>query len=117
MEDLAIQFYPPLICTHVMAEFLYGQATVGVSSAARLEARKFLDSFELLAPGRSTAAIYAELRASLKARGVILPDPDYWIAAHTLEEAIPLVTTDTHFRKVDGIQLHLVKTNRPLRRE
>jgi predicted nucleic acid-binding protein len=108
IEELAIRFYPPVLCVHVAAEFLYGQLLAEVSSAAFLQAEEFLDSFEVLVPDRSTAAVYARVRARLKASGESLPDPDYWIAAHAIEEQIPLVTTDGHFKIVPELRLHLI---------
>ena len=105
---MAIRFYPPIICCHVAAEFLYGQILSKVPSPTLLRAQEFLDSFEMLAPDRSTAAVYARIRASLKGEGYTLPDPDYWIAAHSLEEQIPLLSTDTHFTRVPDLDLHLV---------
>ena len=105
---MAIRFYPPVLCAHVAAEFLYGQLLAEVSSTAFLQAEEFLDSFELLVPMRSTAAVYARIRARLKASGERLPDPDYWIAAHAIEEQIPLITTDGHFKIVPELQLHLI---------
>lgn len=107
-EELAIRFYPPVLCAHVAAEFLYGQLLARVSSAVFLQAEEFLDSFELLVPKRSTATVYARIRARLKNSGVSLPDPDYWIAPHTVEEQIPLITTDGHFKIVPELQLHLI---------
>lgn len=94
METLVLAHYPPVLCTHVVGEFLFGQAHARVSATARWEAREFLDSFEILQPSFTTAAIYGRVRAELAARGVTLPDPDYWIAAHALENRFPLVSTD-----------------------
>lgn len=108
MVKLAIRFYPPVICSHVAAEFLYGQALAKVPAPAMMEAREFLESFEILAPSLRTASIYARLRAHLKLQGVTIPDPDYWIAAHAIEEHIPLASTDKHFASIPEISIHLL---------
>lgn len=108
VESLVIRFYPPLICSHVAAEFLYGQILSNVPSSTLLRAQEFLDSFEMLTPNRSTAGIYARVRASLKSDGFTLPDPDYWIAAHCLEHQIPLLSTDAHFTQIPDLHLHLI---------
>jgi len=108
VEELAIRFYPPILCAHVAAEFLYGQLLAEVLPSTLLQAEEFLDSFQLVAPGRSTAAIYARVRARLKAAGQSLPDPDYWIAAHAIEEQVPLVTTDSHFKQIAELNMHLI---------
>ena len=107
-EALAIRHYPPLICAHVAAEFLYGQLWAEVSPAAIEEARSFLRSFEILTPTFETVAIYARLRAALRRSGRTLPEPDYWVAAHAIEEAIPLVSTDGHFSAIPEVDLHLI---------
>ena len=105
VESMAIRFYPPIICCHVAAEFLFGQILSKVPSSTLLRAREFLDSFEMLTPKHSE---YARIRASLKVEGRIIPDPDYWIAAHSIEEQIPLLSTDTHFTHVPDLDLRLI---------
>jgi len=108
VESMAIRFYPPIICCHVATEFIYGQILSNVPSSTLLRAREFLDSFEMLTPKRSTAREYARIRASLKVEGRIIPDPDYWIAADSIEEQIPLLSTDTHFTHVPDLDLRLI---------
>jgi predicted nucleic acid-binding protein len=109
IETLALRDFPPVICSHVAAEFLYGQALAKVAASAAMQAREFLESFEILQPGIQTAAIYARLRADLKERGITLPDPDYWIAAHAIEERLALATTDRHFEMISELEIHLFK--------
>ncbi len=108
VEQLALRFFPPVICTHVAGEFLYGQIAANVSSPSLQQAREFLESFELFGPGLSTAAIYARIRSELKAVGRTLPDPDYWIAAHAIEERMPIVSTDSHFKLIVEVSVYLV---------
>jgi predicted nucleic acid-binding protein len=107
-ETLAVRHYPPVICPHVVGEFLFGQAHAKVSATAFQEAREFLDSFEILQPDADTAAIYGRLRAQLLASGIQLPDPDYWIAAHAIENRLPLLTTDRDFRHISDLAVHYV---------
>ncbi|MFA7345728.1 MAG: type II toxin-antitoxin system VapC family toxin [Terrimicrobiaceae bacterium] len=107
-HKLAIRFYPPIICSHVAAEFLYGQALANIPAPAMMEAREFLESFEILMPSLRTASIYARLRANLKTQGITIPDPDYWIAAHAIEEHIHLASTDKHFENIPEIDLHFL---------
>jgi len=108
VHKLAIRFYPPVICSHIAAEFLYGQALANVSASAMMHAREFLESFEILAPSLRTASIYARIRADLKSHSMTIPEPDIWIAAHSIEEHIPLVSTDKHFRSIREVNLHLL---------
>ena len=108
VETLVLRHYPPIICSHVVGEFLFGQSHAKVSAAAFQEAREFLDSFEILKPGADTAAIYGRLRAQLLIGGVRLPDPDYWIAAHALEGRLRLLSTDKDFQQIPDLVLHLL---------
>ena len=108
IETLAVSHFPPVICSHVAAEFLYGQAVAKVATTAFLQAREFLESFEVLEPSIRTAAVYARIRADLKGAGLTIPDPDYWIAAHAIEERLPLATTDQHFKLIPELSLHLI---------
>ena len=109
VEMLAIQHYPPLICRHVIGEFLYGQLLADASPEALLEAQEFLSGFECLSPDETTSLVYARIRAGMRKKGIQLPDPDYWIAAHALQQRLPLVTTDTDFKSVPGVRVHLIK--------
>jgi len=106
VETLALRHYPPLICPHVVGEYLYGQRHAKVSAATLAEAHAFLASFELLTVTAATAETYARLRVDLSAKGITLPDPDYWIAAHALAEDLPLITTDRDFRHMPELYVH-----------
>ena len=108
VETPALRYYPPLICPHVVGEFLFGQLHTKVPTPALAEARAFLASFELLGSSAATASTYARLRATLSARGITLPDPDYWIAAHALEENVPLITTDRDFQHIAELKTHYI---------
>ena len=109
IETLAIRFYPPLICRHVVGEFLYGQLLAEASPSALLEVQEFLSGFECLEPDETTSLVYARIRAALHKKGIKLPDPDYWVAAHALQHHLPLLTTDTDFKFIPGLQIHLIR--------
>jgi predicted nucleic acid-binding protein len=109
VETLCIRYYPPLICRHVVGEFLYGQLLADASPSALLEVQEYLSSFECLEPDETTSQVYARIRVVLQKKGIRLPDPDYWIAAHALQSRLPLLTTDTDFRSIPGLQIHLIK--------
>ena len=109
VDTLSVQHFPPLICRHVVGEFLYGQLRAEVTPDALMEAQEFLASFECLDPDETTSLIYARLRASLNKRGITLPDPDYWIAAHALQNRLPLITTDTDFEHIPDLKFHRIR--------
>lgn len=107
-EDLAVRFHPPIICLHVAAEYLYGMVWSQMTPKSEAEGREFIASFEMLQPTMATAAIYARLRTDCRRTGLVLPDPDLWIAAHAIEECLPLVSTDHHFTAFSELNLHLI---------
>lgn len=59
----------------------------------------------------TTTRAKAASRASLTAKGITLPDPDYWIAAHALSENLPLITTDRDFRHMSEPHVHYALAN------
>lgn len=72
------------------------------------EVEDFLGSFAMLPLSISTAEHYAVLRTLLTAKGITLPDPDCWIAAHALESNLTLITTDRDFRHMPELRVHFV---------
>ena len=109
VDTLSVQHFPPLICRHVVGEFLYGQLRADVTPDALMEAQEFLAGFECLDPDETTSLIYARIRASLNKRGITLPDPDFWIAAHALQNRLPLITTDTDFEHIPDLKFHRIR--------
>jgi tRNA(fMet)-specific endonuclease VapC len=59
----------------------------------------------VLPADEGTAAAYANVRASLKARGRPIPENDVWIAAICIQHGTPLATGDAHFDSVEGLRL------------
>jgi predicted nucleic acid-binding protein len=114
VEALALKHYPPVVCSHVVDEYLYGQLQARVPESALLAARIYLAPFEMLIPSGRTPDLCAQLRAGLHARDVFVPEPVCWIAAHAREHGLPVVTTDRSFRLVPGLQVHLVTVPKDL---
>jgi tRNA(fMet)-specific endonuclease VapC len=96
------------VCMSVVtkAELLYG---VEVSprraqDAAALAA--FLPYVDAVALDEDAALHYAEIRADLKRRGVMIGANDLFIAAHARALGLTLVTNNTaEFDRVDGLKL------------
>ena len=55
-----------------------------------------------------TARHYAELFATLRARGTPIPTNDLWIAALARQHRMPLLTFDARFATVPGIEVTAV---------
>ena len=52
---------------------------------------------------RAIASVYAAVRLELKNAGTPIPINDTWIAAMARHAKLPLVSRDTHFDAVSGI--------------
>lgn len=108
VESLAVKYYPPVVCPHVVGEYLFGQFHTRASEPSLVAARVFLAPFEMLVPSANTPDVCAQLRAGLQASGIVISDSVSWIAAHALEHGLPVVTTDRDFRRIPGLQVHLI---------
>ncbi len=106
---MAIRFSPPVICLHVAAEWIYGAKWAQVSEANLRSARAFIAAHEILVPSVATAEIYTDLRVIAHRAGQEnLPDADFWIAAHAIENRLPLISLDRHFTLFEEVNLHLL---------
>ncbi len=59
---------------------------------------------DIAAVTHATAAVYADIRLELKRAGNPIPSNDVWIAALARQHALPLLSNDTHFDRVDGVE-------------
>jgi tRNA(fMet)-specific endonuclease VapC len=51
-----------------------------------------------------TALYYGRIKASLRAKGRLIPDNDIWIAATAMQADLPLISRDEHFQQVEDIR-------------
>lgn len=114
IESLALKLYPPVVCSHVVGEYLYAQFQAQATEGAMIAARVFLAPFEMLVETSLTPDLCAQVRARLLRDGAPASDPTCWIAAHALEHQMPVVTTDRNFRRVAGLQVHVVTVPKDL---
>jgi len=63
-----------------------------------------LPTAELAVIGHATARAYAQVRLQLKQRGTPIPANDVWIAALAVQHLMPLLSNDSHFDAVAGLQ-------------
>lgn len=88
----------------------FGELVHGAHASARVDEN--LDRLSLLADlagligtDVGTAILYGELKAATRRIGRTIPDNDLWIAAVAVQHGLTLVTRDTHFDAVEGIEL------------
>lgn len=51
-----------------------------------------------------TARYYGEIRHELRLDGRPIPQNDVWIAALALQHRLPVLSRDTHFDSVEGVE-------------
>lgn len=88
----------------VVGEFEYGIARSRHRAAYERWLVALLDVSRILDVDRGTAARYAKLRATLRARGRPIPANDAWIAALALQHDLPVLSLDAHFDAIPGLR-------------
>ena len=89
-----------------------GELRAGFKSGGRERANESLLSdflnlpnITILRPGEKTAENYADIYAQLRKIGKPIGTNDMWIAAVCLEHKLPLLTLDSQFRRIKGLDL------------
>ncbi|MCP3958533.1 MAG: type II toxin-antitoxin system VapC family toxin [bacterium] len=94
-----------LISAVVAGELLYGfrHGTRFEENSSRFTA--FLDRpyVSLVPVTFTTADRFGRVSAALRRRGTLIPTNDIWIAAHAMETGADLLSSDRHFKRVDGL--------------
>jgi len=88
----------------VLGEFRYGIASSRHRATYELWLVKHLPRFDVLSVTVETTIAYAALRVTLKKSGQPIPANDAWIAALAMEHRLPVLSRDTHFDAVPGVQ-------------
>ncbi len=84
-------------------ELLYGAHHSGQPARELANLAAFAPGTVRLLPTDATADAYARLKHALAVAGALIPENDIWIAAHALEQGLPLITRDAHFARVPGL--------------
>lgn len=68
---------------------------------------KFLNQpqIEVLNANFETAEVYAQIKYELRIKGKHIPENDIWIAAVAIQNNLPFVSMDSHFRVVKHLNL------------
>lgn len=87
-----------------------GELYYGAQRSARVKQNVAqIDSFRaantILCCDGITASVYGTVKNELRKKGRPIPENDIWIAAIGLQHDLTLVTRDTHFKEVDGVQI------------
>ncbi|MEI7856629.1 MAG: type II toxin-antitoxin system VapC family toxin [Methanomicrobiales archaeon] len=89
----------------VIGELLYG----ALNSTKTKNNEKFVHKFAgyslVIQNDESVATHYAKVRFDLKQRGNPIPENDIWIAAACLDQKVPLISRDDHFKLVPELNV------------
>jgi len=95
-----------------MSVFVLGELYSGFLGGSKVkENNRILENFlsqpavKILNATSETAEIFGYIKNRLKQKGTPIPINDVWIAAHCMETGSMLVTSDKHFKLIDGILL------------
>ena len=109
--DLGKHYKPHLagkvvgICFVTVAEMQYGAERAGWGEKRRQKLEEHLKNFVVLPYHNDIAKVYARVVVERERSGRTISWPDAWIAATALWHGIPLVSHDTDFSDIAGLQL------------
>ena len=88
----------------VLGEFRYGIMGSRHRSSYEQWLENHLPDFDVLSVTADTTVAYASLRVELRKAGRPIPANDAWIAALAMEHGLPVLSRDTHFDVIPGLQ-------------
>lgn len=89
----------------VMGELLYGALNSGKPEYNEQIIQKFAEYSLVMQVDEAVTTRYARVRFNLKKNGTPIPENDIWIAAACLELEVPLLSLDSHFKHVEGLDV------------
>jgi len=96
------------LCVPVVGELRYGAlASARVEqNLARLD--EFATAVAVLPCDTECAMFYSGVKFDLRKKGRPIPENDVWIAAIARQHKLSLISRDTHFQEIDGLDLELL---------
>ena len=87
-----------------------GELYYGALKSSRVESNiqivsEFAAANRVMDCDSSTAQQYGQIKKQLREKGRPIPENDIWIAAVAKQHNLTLVSRDTHFDEVDGLEL------------
>ena len=92
-----------VVPTIVLGEYYFGIRQSRYHRRYENWLRRYLPLVEIATITQVTAGVYAQLRLELKRAGNPIPPNDAWIAALARQHALPVLSNDAHFDRVEGI--------------
>ena len=93
-----------VVPTVVLGEFYFGIRQSRHRARYEDWLRRYLPLTDIAMVTRVTADVYAEIWLELKRSGTPIPVNDAWIAALARQHDFPVLSNDSHFDAVKGVQ-------------
>jgi len=100
--DNAESVFLPII---VIGELYYGAAFSTQIEKNTSELKKITGLYQSLSLDEETTIVYGNIKSALRKKGKPIPENDIWIAAIAVQNDLPLVTRDNHFKEIDELSL------------
>jgi len=97
------QFERLYLPTVALGELLYGIRRSARSRENLDQLKNWLRAVTLLSLSQQTAEHYSAIKDGLARAGSPIPENDIWIAAHAVEQQLPLFCLDAHFNQIAGL--------------
>ena len=91
--------------TIALGELYYGAEHSIFVEKSRADVDTLTRTLTVLVADHATARKYGLLKHEQRAKGLMLPDNDLWIAAIAFQYGLTLVAGDHHFTWIDGLAL------------
>ncbi|HWR59892.1 MAG TPA: type II toxin-antitoxin system VapC family toxin [Thermodesulfovibrionales bacterium] len=89
----------------VVGELIFGALNSTHAEHNLARHKKLIQRMKILEITEATANIYAKTRLSLKKKGKPIPENDLWIAAVCIDNKVPFLSNDEHFKEIEGLLL------------
>ncbi|HEY9849077.1 MAG TPA: type II toxin-antitoxin system VapC family toxin [Leptolyngbyaceae cyanobacterium] len=91
----------------VVGELYYGAYKSGRVAANVARVDEFIPRYTILVCDGVTALLYGQIKNLLRQKGRPIPENDIWIAAMPMQYQLPLVSRDSDFQYVDGLEVEM----------
>jgi tRNA(fMet)-specific endonuclease VapC len=105
VESIVLRYYEIYLPVIVVGELVFGALNSKHAELNLSRHQKFIQRAKLLEITDTTANTYAQTRLRLKKKGKPIPENDIWIAAVCIENKLPLLSNDAHFKEIDHLDL------------
>ncbi|KRP35516.1 MAG: hypothetical protein ABS34_10845 [Opitutaceae bacterium BACL24 MAG-120322-bin51] len=89
----------------VLGELYCGLRKCNNPEKERLKISELSERCLIVGVDEGTAIRYAEIYSNLEEKGTMIPLNDIWIAAFAVRHEISLLARDSHFERIDGLNL------------